>query len=139
MRQWFASCPGDRAVQAPGHIPRTIFLHIQEPTPAAAASVPKPPPPWRQALPKAPLPTPEVYKGNQKLRHNKGYHANRGGTQREYFDSKYSGFRNYQLDPHMKNKPVPKVAPYVLGRNPKWKCKSAASGSGQSASGVFDA
>ena len=93
---------------------------MQEPTPAAAA-VPKPPP-WRQAyLPKPPLPTPEVYRGKQAFRHCQGYHANRGGTQREWFNAKYSNFRNYQLDPHMRGKPVPPVALYPTARvKPSW-------------------
>ena len=91
---------------------------MQEPTPAAAAV-----PPWRQAgVPKAPLPDPpQLYKGNQKLRHNKGYHANRGGTQRDWFNAKYGGFKNYQLDPHMRGKPVPPVALYPTARTkPGW-------------------
>ena len=93
---------------------------MQEPTPAAAAV-----PPWRQAhLPKPPLPTPEVYRGKQALRHCQGYHANRGGKHKAWFDAKYSGFPNYQLDPHMKNKAVPPVAKYpIAGRKPNWKPK----------------
>ena len=60
--------------------------------------------------------------GNQKLRRNQGYHANRGGKQRDWFNAKYSGFRNYQLDPHMRGKPVPPVAPYPTARRkPNWR------------------
>ena len=63
--------------------------------------------------------------GNQKLRHNQGYHANRGGKHKAWFDAKYSGFRNYQLDPHMKNKAVPPVAPYPTARRkPNWKSRT---------------
>ena len=49
-------------------------------------------------------------RGKQKLRHNTGKYANRGGKYKEWYNALYGGFRNYSIDPHMEGHSAPIAA-----------------------------
>lgn len=83
---------------APWSTPRPL-----PPPPSKAADAPS-----KAAVPvKAPAVDPKlpVMRGKQHIRHNTGKYANRGGKNKQMFNAKYKGFRNYYLDPHMQPQP----------------------------------
>ena len=89
--------------------------------PAAPWSLPRPlpPPPSKasgapssKASAKPPAVNPKLpyVRGKQKLRHNTGKYAHPGGKNKEMFNAKYRGFKNYELDWHMQPKQPPSGA-----------------------------